>query len=147
MHPYLPHLLSDISAAHRPPGLRGEVGPQTVDEHIEEVERWLAGEKEQSLSYYCGLKRDDFPPSGQLTDEDLHMVCAAYTEMLDSWNTGLDLPDEMPVGRKYDLMVSLLDEEFTPVDSGRSFFDFCSGYAPGCKLKEYCHCLEVWKEE
>ena len=26
-------------------------------------------------------------------------------------------------------------------------FDFCSGYAPDCELKEHCPCLEIWNEE
>ena len=55
MHPYLPHLLSDIAAAHRTDIPEPEP-TQTIEEHFEEVERWINGEEPaHTFGYYCEL--------------------------------------------------------------------------------------------
>lgn len=38
MHPYLPHLLTDIAAAHRTEIPLEDQRPQSFEEHIEEIE-------------------------------------------------------------------------------------------------------------
>ena len=40
MHPYLPHLLSDITAAHRTE-LSLPMVAKTFEEEMEKIERWL----------------------------------------------------------------------------------------------------------
>ncbi len=68
MHPYLPHLLSDIAAACREEIPQEEVRPQTMEEHFEEIDRWLEGEDAPYIfGYYCGLNAENFPPAEQLT--------------------------------------------------------------------------------
>lgn len=53
MHPYLPHLLADIAAAHRTE-IPEEETEQTIEEHLEAVDRWVSGEEpEHSFGYYC----------------------------------------------------------------------------------------------
>ncbi|WP_200976500.1 hypothetical protein [Echinicola sp. 20G] len=93
------------------------------------------------------MEPGDFPPGQQFTEVEIRQVFRAFEKMLGLWNVVLDLPDALPVDRRYDLMVALLDQEFAPMNSGMFVFDFCSGYAPGCELGEYCNCLKSWKEE
>ena len=146
MHPYLPHLLSDITAAHRTePSL--PIVAKTFEEQMEEVERWVAGvEEPHTLGYYCGLAKENFPPSEQLTEEDLLLVCEALKKMMYSYNIGIDLPDELPAPLRYGLIVGTLNEKTAIPDNGVMHFDFCTGNAPECVLKEYCPCLKIWNE-
>jgi len=146
MHPYLPHLLSDIAAAHRTETPPEPVRQLSFEEEMEEIERWTEGEPEHTFGYYCGLETINFPPPEQLTGEELKLVCEALGRLLSSWNSGIDLPEKLPLPLRYKFMVNALDEGFTVVNSGFMHFDFCSGYAPDCVFKEYCSCLEFWNE-
>ncbi len=44
MHSYLHHLLSNIAAACREEIPEEEVRPQAIEEHFEEIDRWIEGE-------------------------------------------------------------------------------------------------------
>jgi hypothetical protein len=151
MHPYVPHLLDDIRAAHRVEDPSDQYNePQTLEEELKEMERWVAGEFDNpphTFSYYCGLKPEDFPPPEQLNDRDIKMICDAFKKLLFSWKASIDLPEAMPDRIKYTFMVNCLNEGFTPVNSGFIGFDYCTGYAPDCPFGEYCPCLEVWKTD
>jgi hypothetical protein len=151
MHPYIPHLLNDIRAAHRVEDLCDRYNePQTFEEQLEEMERWAAGEfenPEHTFGYYCGLETVNFPPPDQLNDRDIEMVCEAFNKLLFSWNASIDLPDSLPLRLRYKFMVNTLNEGFTPVSCGIIGFDYCTGYAPDCPLGEYCPCLEIWNDD
>lgn len=150
MHPYIPYLLADIKAAERPGGPVEKLSSgQTFEEEMEEIERWAGDENEQRhpFGYYCGLKSQNFPPADQLTDKEIRLVCKAFKHLLFTWNSGIDLPDKLPIHLKYKFMVNTLDEGFTVVNSGFMDFDYCSGYAPDCVFGKYCDCLKYWKEE
>lgn len=147
MQSYLAHLLADIEAAHRIESPEENTKSESIEEHFRDIERWVSGDAKQTLSYHCGLKTEAFPPHDQLRDDDVGKICNAFMAMLNSWRFDLDLPDELPLHRKYELLVGLLDHECTLVNTGRFVFDFCTGYAPGCKLREYCPCLDIWEED
>lgn len=150
MHPYIPHLISDIKAAERPDDpIEKTISNQTFEEEMEEIERWVAGEDEPKHTFgdYCGLKLGDFPPAEQLSNEDLKLVCEAFKHLLFTWNSGIDLPDKLPLPLRYQFMVNTLDEGFTLVSSGFMDFDYCSGYAPDCVFGKYCSCLQYWNKK
>lgn len=149
MHPYLLHLLQDIHEAHRDipsPRTTESPGAEENDTHLREIDRWISRDAEHTLGYYCGLHPEDFPPRLQFAEGEIQRVCQAFEKMLVSWGIALDIPRALPLGKRYELMVGLLDETFTPVTIGTFVFDFCTGYAPGCALKEHCRCLEYWKD-
>ncbi len=74
MHPYIPHLLTDIVAAHCTE-ISEEKFPQTMEEHFEEIDKWVTGEEaEHTFGYYCGLDSENFPPAEQLTDEEMILI-------------------------------------------------------------------------
>lgn len=147
MHPYLPHLLSDIAAAHCTEASDEEQSEeQSFEQHIEEVERYLEGkEPDHTFGYYCGLESINFPPPEQLTAEELQQVCIAFQKMMASWNADISLPENFPLDWRYRFLTDTLQEGFSPVSSGFITFDYCTGYAPECKLKEYCPCLKFWE--
>lgn len=146
MHPYLPHLLADIKAAHRTE-LPLPEHVESFEDHMKDVENWIAGdEAPHTLGYWCGLKKEDFPPAEQLCDKDKLLVCAALNKMMFSWNIGIDLPEKLPVPLKYDFIVGALNEKTAIPKAGMLHFDFCSGNAPDCVFKEFCSCLKYWNE-
>jgi hypothetical protein len=147
MHPYLPHLLADITAATRP-DIPWEFEETTsFEEEMEDIENWVAGTlPSHTFSYWCGLKAEEFPPAEQLTDEDMRMVCKAFRHLLFSWNLGIELPENLPPATRYAFMVNTLNEETAIPKSGFMDFDYCSGNAPDCVFKEYCPCLKYWNE-
>ncbi|MEJ7778571.1 MAG: hypothetical protein WKF68_03185 [Daejeonella sp.] len=145
MHPYLPHLLADIFAAHRRETSLAPQRPQTIEEHLEEVELWVEGEEPaHTFGYYFGLETIHFPPADQLSHDDMQQVCEAFRRMMFSWNMTIDLPEPLPLPIAYKMMVDILDTKTEIVNSGTIGFDFCTGNAPDCIFKEYCPCLEIW---
>ena len=144
MHPYIPHLLADIAAAHRTE-IPEEKFPQTMEEHFEEIDKWVSGQEPgNTFGHYCGLDSEIFPPSEQLTDEEMISIRKSFEKMMYTWNLGIDLPEKLPVAFAYKMIVDTLDTKTTIVNSGQMSFDFCSGNAPDCVFKEYCPCLEYW---
>lgn len=146
MHPYIPHLLADIAKAHRKETDISEPElSMSFEEEMEEIERWCeGGEPEHTFGYHCGLQPENFPPPEQLTIKDIKLVNKAFQQMMFSWNMTIDLPKKMPQKVAYTFIVDSLNEKVEIVNSGFTGIDFCTGYAPDCKLKEYCSCLEFW---
>ena len=147
MHPYLPHLLADITAAHRTEfPLVAEI-PISFEEEMEEIERWVDGEDPpHTFGYYCGLETINFPPAAQFSDMEMEEVITAFGQMMFSWNLGIDLPETLPLPIAYKMTVDSLDMKTSIVNSGIMHFDFCTGYAPDCVFKEHCPCLEFWND-
>lgn len=112
------------------------------------MDRYISGDAEQSFSYFTGLKRSNFPPSEQLELSDIKKVLQAFNQILKTWNASIDYPEKMPVKARYDFMLTqVLEDGFTPVDSGVIHFDFCTGYAPDCVWGDYCSCLQFWEDD
>lgn len=150
MHPYIPHLLTDIESAGRPDGpLEAAATSESFEEEMETIERWVSRDNEprHTFGYYCGLQSHDFPPAEQLTEKEISLVCKAFEHLLFTWNSGIDLPDKLPLALRYQFMINTLDEGFTLVNSGFMEFDYCSGSAPDCVFGEYCSCLSYWNNK
>lgn len=147
MHPYIPHLLADITAAHRTEAPE-PVFPKTVEEELEDMERWLEGEEPaHTFGYYCGLSIEQFPPAAQLTKKEMKLVCKAFKQMMFSWNFSADLPKTLPPNLHYEFLISTLNKKTDIVNSGFITFEFCSCYPPDCVFKEYCTCRKFWNTE
>lgn len=124
MPSYLSHLLDDIRAAHRAGSPEEKPGSDTREAHLREVDRWISGDAEHPLSYYCGLQTEAFPSHNQLHKDEIQKICDAFSAMLRSWGFYVDLPDELPLSKKYELMVGLLDHTCTPVNTCAQRFSF-----------------------
>lgn len=149
MHPYIPHLLADITAAHRDEDEIAEAAsnPTSMEEYFAAVDRWMEGiEPPHTFGYYCGLESGNFPPPAQLSDKDMKQVCMAFESLLFSWDADIDLPDILPISLRYQFMIKTLTERFSLVNMGSPTFSYCNYYAPDCIFKEYCTCLEFWDD-
>jgi hypothetical protein len=146
MQLYLPFLLDDIKKAHRAEDVIETKKELSFEEEMEIVENYATGENLNSLSSQCGLRKELFPAADLLSDAEMKTIVVAFHEMLDTWHISADLPDTLPLERAYSLLIGLLDEEACYFPGGTLHFDFCTGYAPDCELKEYCPCLQFWNE-
>jgi hypothetical protein len=153
MQSYINHLLSDISEACREeqPEAYSFASPdndmEAMERYFEEVERWLNSDPEHDFSYYCGLQKEQFPPPEKLTGEQMESVIQALKKLLFSWNIGVDLPEQLPVCKKYTLMVGILERKVAIVDSGFETIEFCTCDPPSCPLNEWCSCREIWYKQ
>lgn len=147
MHPYIPHLLDDIARAYRQ-DVPKELPALSLEEELEAIDRWMEHEEpEQTLSYYCGLKVEDFPPASQLKTRDIQTVCKAFRKMLGSWNLDVEFPSALPPALYYYFLINTLNEKTSIPDIGFMTFDYCTGNAPTCVFKEYCSCLKHWNKK
>lgn len=148
MHPYLPHLLSDIKDAERTGKNNAEIPePTSFEEEMEAIEQWVSGVGEQALSYFTRLKKENFPPGEQLSQEEMNSVVKAFDRMLKTWNIHIDYPGNMPTDARYKfLRNNILEERVAPVNSGSVHLDFCTGYAPDCQWGEYCSCRKFYNK-
>ncbi|MFL5747272.1 MAG: hypothetical protein ACJ751_21540 [Niastella sp.] len=149
MQSYINHLLADITEACREQqpeaysGAAGENDLESIERYFEEVERWLEHEPEHDFSYYCGLQIEQFPPVEQLTNEQMEAVSLAFEKLLFTWNIGVEMPEKLPVSRKYTLLVSVLEKKVAIVENGFETVEFCSYDPPSCPFDEWCTCKEL----
>jgi len=148
MKTYTTFLLEDIKNAHRPDlGNADSELEMTFEEKMEAVEDYVTGRNiPPSLAQRCGLTPDQFPPLDSFNENELRMIIDAFQEMLFTWNIAADFPTNFPLDRAYPLLINMLNEEAWYMSGGMLHFDFCTGYAPDCELKEYCACKEYWKD-
>jgi len=147
MQKYINQLLEDMMAAHRPAAEEKlQDKPFSIEEHFEEVERWLASEPTYTFAEHCGLKPAQFPPVDRLTDEQLHSLYKAYGQLLYSWNLDADIPESLPLRRAYPILISTLDHKVEMVNDGFIIIEFCSYDVPSCPFAEHCRCVEFQTE-
>lgn len=65
MQSYINHLLEDITNAQKAEdsiAVYEKEEPKSIEEHFNEIERWLEDEEPaNTFSYYCGLEKEQFP--------------------------------------------------------------------------------------
>ena len=149
MQSYINHLLADITEACRDQqpetysAAAGENDLEAIERYFEEVEHWLENEPEHDFSYYCGLQIEQFPPAEKLTSEQMEAVSLAFEKLLFTWNIGVEMPEKLPVSRKYTLLVSVLEKKVAIVENGFETIEFCSYDPPSCPFDEWCICKEM----
>lgn len=146
MKSYTAFLLEDIKKAHRSAPVDADKAmPASFEMEMEAIENWVAGtDPPSSLGQHTGLTIEQFPSSDELTKEELLAIMDAFHEMLVSWNMQADFPSNLPPERAYPLLIGLLNEQAWFLPGGMLHHDFCTGYAPGCVLLEYCPCRKHW---
>jgi len=148
MKNYVSQLISDILNAQMAPITTAEKEKISFEEEMEAIENYAEGRNiPPILSIQCGLTTEQFPPEEQLEDEEIQQIIDAFDKMLQSRNIIMDMPERVPPRRAYPIIVNLLHKEAWYFPTGTLHFDFCTGYAPGCELGEYCSCLEIWNEK
>jgi hypothetical protein len=143
MQEYINQLLEDIVAAHGQPEEKiTDDKPLSIEEHFEEIERWLESDPEYTFAYYCGLEPEQFPPAARLTDEQLETVYKAYEQLLFSWNLNADIPELFPLRRAYPLLISTLHHKVEIENDDFTIIEFCSCAPAHCPFEEFCLCKE-----
>jgi hypothetical protein len=141
MHPYIPHLLQDITAAHRterPCEERGKPFQEILEEFIEEQEG-----RKNTFGYFCGMQEEDFPPADQLMKKDIKLVSGAFKKMMRSWNLQCLLPKSLPPDLEYKLLIRMLNHKYNPQNSGMVQFAYCTMNPTNCLLEQHCTCLKI----
>jgi hypothetical protein len=120
---------------------------EDLDETFAEVEQYVSGHPPPAcFGDYCGLKVADFPPTEQLTEDDMIAVIRAYRKMGATWNIDFAFPENLPTVLHYNILVNTLNEKIMIMKNGFTGFDYCGGNPEGCIFGEYCGCLEYWRE-
>lgn len=135
MEAYVVHLLSDILEAVRP--FPDYVYASMTDEEVDEFDN----DPLNTFGYYCGLQQEQFPPAHLLNSLQLERICNAFCKMMYTWNLDTDIPDHVPLTKKYELLVSTLDIK-TDISNNLNTFELCSYDPPTCPMGEYCTCKE-----
>lgn len=144
MEAYVVHLLSDILEAARPvQPMLSYLFMETIDEELEEYEN----DPQYTFGYYCGLQREQFPPAHLLNSLQLERICAAFSKMMFTWNLDTDIPDDVPLTKKYELLISTLDIKTEISNSNLNTFELCSYDPPSCPMGEYCTCKEFLTDD
>ncbi|PZX51862.1 hypothetical protein LV84_03620 [Algoriphagus ratkowskyi] len=145
MQAYVNFLLEDITAAHRPADYFNKSRKNSEEEDLEEAllesEMFVSQEVRSGFEGYCGLKRESFPPVDQLSNEQLAQLTSSFVKMMESWNLLVHFPDDLPQPIRYELLMEILVGPVMIFNHGYWGFDFCTGEPVGCKLGEYCPCL------
>ena len=144
MHPYLPHLIKDISAAYRTPS--DYINIPITDEEDDKFHESIAEggiETTKTISQFCGLEAINFPPASQFTLDELSTVTEEFGNMLSSWNIHLYFPHDLPMETAYNLSIATLDK--VPLLSSNGFlsFHYCEDEPAECIYKEYCTCKRL----
>lgn len=148
MEAYITHLLSDILEAERPvPAALHYAYPEFVEDNPEEYERWPDNDPPFTFGYYCGLQVELFPPAHLLNSLQMERLCRAFSKMMFTWNLDTDIPDNVPLSKKYQLLVSTLEMKTEISNSSLTTFELCSYDPPSCPMGEYCTCKDFLQDD
>lgn len=149
MKSYLTFLLQDLKKAHRVQAHeQKDDTPTSFKLEMEAIENWATGNNApSSFLELTGLTLDQFPPPDKLSQEEMDTIMVAFHEMLSTWNMQAEFPPDFPKERAYTLLIGLINKEAWYLPGGTLHFDFCTGYAPDCVLKEFCGCKKYWDQE
>lgn len=141
MHCYTPYLLEDIKAAEYVAELKEKVVFNFEGLQLELEQGWDTEYRcESTLGELIGLKKEDFPPVHQLSNEDLELICEVFEDMLFTWNASISLPEDLPLPLRYQFTLGVLAEDFIFDENGFITFDYCTGNSSNCPFGEYCEC-------
>ena len=148
MDAYISHLLSDIRDAEHP-----DVPPpnyfylDSSDDDSGDPERWPEADPLYTFGYYCGLSRELFPPADRLNSPQMELLCAAFSKMMFTWNLDTDFPDDVPLAKKYQWLVSLLDIKTDVCNNDLTTCELCNDDPPSCPMGEYCTCKDLFQDD
>jgi hypothetical protein len=143
MELYVTQLIEDLEAAQQPvePYVPGE--EQLMEGLFDEVEDYVSGEKHVKICELIGFLPEQFPPSNRLNTNQLKRVFFALDQLLDSYNIDTNLPNKLPIKRKYELVTNELTEEVFASKHGFTHLEYCNYDVETCPFgKKYCDCKD-----
>jgi hypothetical protein len=161
---YVRQLVEDLQALTKPeqtwqelfgnndknPESIGELFPQDSEEtketeyDFEDVERYLSGDFEVSISSICKLEKEHFPAPELLTDKQIELINMAFIKLMQSNNISFDFPEKLPEIVKYDLIRNGLEEKVYCSKDGFTTVEFCSYEKEECLYAKagFCDCKD-----
>lgn len=136
MHPYIPHLLSDIAAAHKNERIK-KIKIESLEDIAIALNRL---EEAHPFGYWCGLSAEIFPPPEQLLVKDVKIVNSAFRKMMKSWNTACHLPKGLPPKIVYAFLIRCLERNYDPAMGMSVTWSYCGADEANCELGKYCSC-------
>lgn len=138
MHPYLPHLLSDLEALieQPPPGAYYEVPP-----HLTEMP-WaaeIAQTPYSTLEEITGIAFEALPPFFEFTMDELALLADAFRRLLKALNIDIvDLPADFPDDAFVNLIQTHWNEEVQYLPISGFDWECCTGDNNTCPYGEEC---------
>jgi hypothetical protein len=144
MHPYIPHLLEDITATHRQEKYKAREPEPAVTNIMEVIANLTMAFEEPAhdIGYYSGLSAEQFPPPEQLKAKEMKLVCEALKKMMKSWNLRCILPKNLPPRLAYTTLIKALGRKIHPDSSFEVSFKYCAMNLTECEFQKYCDCLK-----
>ncbi len=144
MEKYVSQLIEDILDAQRIEDEALEEEKEfDIEDHFAEVERYISGEGEEQLGDILGFKKIQFPPVERLNDEQMQSISEAFVQCLFSWNITAEIPENIPISLKYNLLVSTLEKKVFMQISGFIHLEFCHYDVETCPFGlEFCQCKD-----
>jgi hypothetical protein len=161
---YVSQMVEDLEALTKPEQTWQEVfgdndrNPDSIDElfpqdskesneteyNFEDVERYLSGDFEVSISSICKLEKEHFPAPELLNTQQIQMVNTAFIKMMQSNNISFDFPDRLPEIVKYDLIRNGLEEKVYCSKDGFTTVEFCNYEKTECPYAKagFCDCKD-----
>ena len=141
MQRYLTYLLSDIAYATQ------NVSWPFVEQEVD-IHDWISPEEEdriapvRQLEEWTGIRQEQLPPHGMLSDGQVHQLLEALKKMLDAHNWSFVLQNEVPVHIQYAALRDNFNQQAKVKRWHYGFFELCKeGTEQGkCALGEYCQC-------
>ncbi len=153
MNRYVEQLIEDIRRA-------GEMAPpdvetatdldedEALEQHFADVERYIAGETDGTLSTITGILTDTLPQPEKLTPAQLSRLVSELVILLNKWNFYPEFPDKLPDELKYRALLGVWDDEQTYAKSGMMHLEFCNFDPESCPFTGYCTvCDEVANDD
>ncbi len=141
MERYIEQLLEDIAYATE------NVNWPYMEQELDILD-WISDEEEEKtapsrdLEEWTGIRKVQLPPSGRLTDDQVHKLLNALKTMLDAYNWAFVLQTQVPERIQYITIRDNFDQVAKIKRWHMGFFQLCRPGTPHgtCSLGEYCEC-------
>lgn len=139
MEKYIAQLLEEMLSAHRVQN--EDISEPDLDAHFADIDRYTSGDADQLIRKILDIDAGQFPPAEQLNDEQLGKVVDGFQALLLSWNLCAEFPENLPLVKRYQLLIATLDKEAVVMNYGMVHLEFCEYDPETCPFgTEFCSC-------
>lgn len=152
MNRYIEQLIEDfrkaaISAPHLSDNDEGISDEEALENHFDDVERYVMGEHDAPLSSIIGIPSGMLPKPEKLSPALQKKLVTEMIAMLNAWNFYPDFPENLPDEMKYRALLDVWDDEQTYMRSGQMYIEFCDYNPDNCPFPGYCEACDEFANE
>ncbi|HLV41994.1 MAG TPA: hypothetical protein VKY37_06935 [Brumimicrobium sp.] len=145
MDRYVTQLIEDLSNAEAAQiAIRSHLdilGEGEVFESESDEDEFYDCSKTAPLFQVIGFQKELFPPSEKLNDLQLELIYVHLLRVLDNFNFFLDFPDKVSSRVKYEMLLSIFDDDVTCSNAFVTNIEFCDYDYDTCPFGiELCQC-------